>query len=138
MAEPKTRQTEASVEAFLDRVDGDARRQDCLTLVRIMKQATGAEPRMWGSSIVGFGSYTYTYDSGRAGDWPLTGFAPRKQDLTLYIMPGFDSYGALLEKLGKHKTGKSCLYIKRLADVDLGVLKRLVSASVKAMRQRSK
>ncbi len=136
MAEPKTRRTQASVAAFLERVADDARRQDCLTLVRIMKQAARAEPAMWGSSIVGFGSYRYTYASGRAGDWPLIGFAPRKQDLTLYIMPGFDRYGALLGKLGRFKTGKSCLYIKRLADVNLTILEQLISASVKDMKRR--
>ena len=135
MADLKTKRTDASVDAFLKGVVDDTRRQDCLTLLRIMKQAVGAEPKMWGSSMVGFGSYHYKYASGREGDWFLTGFAPRKQDLTLYIMAGFGHSEALLANLGKYKTGKSCLYIKRLADVDLTVLKELISASVKHMKQ---
>ena len=131
MAELKTKETDASVDAFLDRIVDKTRRKDCFTLVQIMKKATRAEPRMWGTSIVGFGTYHYQYASGREGDWPIIGFSPRKQDLTLYIGSGFEGYGKLLAKLGKHKTAKSCLYIKRLADVDLTVLKELVSASVK-------
>ena len=98
-----------------------------------MKRAVGAEPKMWGPSIVGFGHYHYKYASGRENDWFLAGFSPRKQDLTLYIMAGFDRYDALMTKLGKHKTGKSCLYLKRLADVDVAVLEELISASVKHM-----
>ena len=100
-----------------------------------MKEATGAEPRMWGASIVGFGDFHYKYATGREGDWFLTGFAPRKRDLTLYIMAGFEPYKALMARLGKHKTGKSCLYVKRLGDVDIGVLKELVSASVEHLKQ---
>jgi hypothetical protein len=133
MAKLKTQKTNASVTAFLKSVADDDRRKDCQTLVRIMKRAVGAEPKMWGSSIVGFGHYHYKYASGREGDWFLTGFSPRKQDLTLYIMAGFDRYDALMGKLGKHKTGKSCLYLKRLADVDVAVLEELISASVKHM-----
>ncbi len=132
-AKLKTQKTNASVTAFLKAVADDERRKDCQTLVRIMKRAVGAEPKMWGSSIVGFGHYHYKYASGREGDWFLAGFSPRKQDLTLYIMAGFDRYDALMGKLGKHKTGKSCLYLKRLADVDVAVLEELVSASVKHM-----
>ena len=135
MADLKTKRTEASVEAFLKGVVDDTHHEDCLTLLRIMKQATRAEPKIWGSNMVGFGSYHYKYASGREGDWFLTGFAPRKRDLTLYIMAGFKRYQALLAKLGKHKTGKSCLYITRLADVDLRVLKELVFASVKHVKQ---
>jgi len=135
MAELKTKRTEASVTAFLKRVADDTRRQDCLTVLRMMKQATGAEPKMWGSSIVGFGNYHYEYASGREGEWFLTGFAPRKRDLTLYIMAGFGRYDTLLAKLGKFKIGRSCLYIKRLADVDLSVLRKLVSTSVRRMKQ---
>lgn len=134
MADLKTKPTDASVHDFLQGVADDSRRQDCLTLLRIMQQAAGVEPRMWGSSMVGFGSYHYKYASGREGDWFLTGFAPRKQDLTLYIMAGFDRYAGLLANLGKYKTGKSCLYIKRLADVDLAVLQELVAASVQHMK----
>ncbi len=131
MAKPKTAPSNKSVEAFLKTIADDTRRQDCRTVSKIMKQATKAEPKMWGDSIVGFGSYHYMYASGREGDWFLTGFSPRKQSLTLYIMSGFKRYDALLLKLGNHKTGKSCLYIKRLADVDLQVLKELIQQSVK-------
>jgi len=119
MATPKTVPTKASVSAFIKRVENDQRRADCEALVKIMKQITRAEPVMWGPSIVGFGSYHYTYASGREGDWPLTGFSPRKHALTLYIMAGFKRYAPLMKKLGKHSTGSSCLYIKRLEDVDL-------------------
>jgi hypothetical protein len=103
-----------------------------------MKQATRAQPKMWGPSMVGFGSYHYKYDSGHEGDCFLAGFAPRSRELTLYIMPGFEHYQSLLAKLGKHRTGKSCLYIKRLADVDLRVLRELISSSVKEMKQKYK
>ena len=122
MAELKTRPTSASVAAFLKTVADDERRKDCQTLVKLMKQATGAPAKMWGPSIVGFGTYRYVYASGRQGDWPLVGFSPRKQDLTLYIMAGFARYAALMKQLGKHKSGKSCLYLKRLGDVDMAVL----------------
>jgi len=135
MAELKTKRTNASVTAFLKRVPDDTRRRDCLTVVRIMKRATRAAPKMWGASIVGFGSYHYKYASGRQADWFLTGFAPRRQDLTLYIMAGPARYKTLLAKLGKYKTGRACLYIKRLADVNLTVLQQLVSASVRHMKQ---
>ena len=135
MAELKTKQTDASVDAFLNEIADETRRKDCFTLVRIMKQAARAEPRMWGPNIVGFGTYRYKYASGREGDWPITGFSPRKQALTLYIMSGFARNAALLARLGKHKTGGSCLYIKQLADIDLAALKELVSASVKHMKQ---
>ncbi len=131
MAKLKTTPSKKSVDAFLKTIADDARRQDCLTVMKIMKQATKAEPKMWGDSIVGFGSYHYKYASGREGDWFLTGFSPRKQALTLYIMAGFSRYDTLLRKLGKYKTGKSCLYLKRLADVDLAVLKELIQSSVK-------
>jgi hypothetical protein len=136
MAEAKTRPTKASVRAYLDRIANEERRRDCLKLVEIMKRASGARPKMWGARIVGFGSYRYVYASGREGDWPVTAFAPRKQDLTLYIMSGFDGHGALLRKLGRHKTAKCCLYIKRLADVDPKLLEQLVAASVKEMKRR--
>lgn len=136
MAEMKTKPTRTSVASFLKRVD-ETRQADCKTLVKIMKQATRAEPKMWGPSIVGFGSYHYCYESGREGDWFLTGFSPRKRDLTVYIMSGFSEYDHLLAKLGKHKTGKSCLYIKRLADVDLDVLRDLVRQSVHQVKRTS-
>ncbi|HAX43450.1 MAG TPA: DUF1801 domain-containing protein [Bryobacteraceae bacterium] len=136
MAELKTKQTQASVSAFLDAVENEQRRADCRTVLNLMLAVTGEEPKMWGPSIVGFGSYHYKYASGREGDWFVAGFSPRKQDLTLYIMAGFDRYDELMAKLGKYKTGKSCLYLKRLSDVDLGVLEELVRASVEAMRSR--
>ena len=135
MAELKTRPTGRDVEAFLDAVPDAGRRQDCYAIVELMTKATGSEPRMWGPSIVGFGSYHYRYASGREGDWMLTGFSPRKQNLTLYIMTGFDRAGDLLARLGKHSTAKSCLYIKRLADVDLATLAALVEESVRHLRK---
>ena len=131
MAELKTKVNDQPVMAFLDGVADEGRRQDCYTILEMMKKATHAEPRMWGDSIVGFGSYHYTYASGREGDWLLTGFSPRKQNLTLYIMSGFSDFEELLSRLGKHKTGKGCLYIKKLADVDLAVLQELIDRSVK-------
>ncbi len=130
MAELKTRPNDASVEDFLNGVADEQKRQDCLTLVRIMKQATGEEPKMWGDAIVGFGTYYYKYASGREGDWMQVGFSPRKQNLTLYIMSGFSQYEELMKSLGKHSTGKSCLYIKRLEDVDMPTLEKLVQESV--------
>ena len=133
MAELKTKPTQASVLDFLGMLSDDQRRNDCLVVLELMKAATGAEPVMWGSSIVGFGRYQYRYKSGRQGVWPVISFSPRKNDLTLYIMPGFDRYESLLARLGKHKTGKSCLYLKRLSDVDLSILIELIGESVKAM-----
>ena len=135
VAELKTRPSGASVEAFLQGVDDEVRREDCRTVLALMRRVTGAEPEMWGASIVGFGRYHYRYASGREGDWFLTGFSPRKRDLTLYIMAGFSAYDDLLAKLGPHKTGKSCLYVKRLAEVDLEVLEAMVAASVEHMRE---
>lgn len=138
MAELKTKLNNASVGDFLDTVDDPRKRKDCLEIMKIMRQATGAKPKMWGSGIVGFGSYHYVYESGREGDWMLTGFSPRKQNITLYIMPGFDRYRDLMKKLGKHSAGKSCLYIKGLQDVDVLVLKELAAESVKTMRKSRK
>ena len=135
MAELKTKRNKGDVEAFLNSVSGERKRQDSFTIMELMKQVTGQEPEMWGESIVGFGSYHYMYESGREGDWFLTGFSPRKQNLTLYIMSGFDDYDQLLGKLGKHSTGKSCLYIKKIEDVDVDVLKELVQKSVKHMEK---
>ena len=134
-AELKTKVNKASVEGFLNKVKDEAIRKDCFEILKIMKQVTKEEPRMWGSSIVGFGSYHYKGKSGREGDWMLTGFSPRKQNLTLYLMGGFDEQKDLLKKLGKHKTSVGCLYIKKLGDVDKEVLKTLVTASVKRMKQ---
>ena len=137
-AELKTQVNEASVTEFLDGVTDEKKRNDCLVILELMKQVTKEEPKMWGSSIVGFGSYHYKGKSGREGDWMLTGFSPRKQNLTLYLMGGFDTHAALLEKLGKFTIGAGCLYIKTLADVDKEVLKELVQASVERMKQLSK
>ena len=135
MAELKTKQTDESVMEFLNGVPDEKKRQDSFAILELMTEVTGSEPRMWGESIVGFGSYHYRYASGREGDWFVTGFSPRKQNLTLYIMAGFDNYDQLLQNLGKHKTGKSCLYIKRLEDVDLDTLRELVSQSVQHMKE---
>jgi hypothetical protein len=136
MAELKTQPTDHSVRDFIAAIENEDRRRDCQAVLEIMQEATGERPRIWGSGMVGFGSYHYKYASGREGDWFLTGFAPRKNDLTLYIMPGFDRFEALMKRLGKHKTGKSCLYIKRLSDIDPAVLKELVADSVAHMRQQ--
>ncbi|MFP4438788.1 MAG: DUF1801 domain-containing protein [Chloroflexaceae bacterium] len=135
MAELKTQPNEQSVTDFLNAVTDAQKHQDCATILELMQEVTGEQPRMWGGSIVGFGSYHYKYASGREGDWFLTGFSPRKQNLTLYIMAGFDAYDELLQRLGKHKLGKSCLYIKRLADIDLATLKDLVRQSVEHTRK---
>ncbi|MEO1590411.1 MAG: DUF1801 domain-containing protein [Cyanobacteria bacterium J06632_22] len=134
MSDLKTKENDASVEDFLAAVEDDARRQDCLALQSMMERITQKPAKMWGASMVGFGSYHYTYKSGRSGDWFVTGFSPRKRDLTLYIMPGFENYGVLMEILGKFKVGKSCLYLKRLSDVDLDVLETLISQSVEDMQ----
>ena len=135
MAELKTKRNKGDVEAFLKSVPDEKKRQDSFAILDLMKQVTGEDPEMWGESIIGFGSYHYKYDSGREGDWFVTGFSPRKQSLTLYIMAGFDNYDQLLGKLGKHSTGKSCLYVKKIEDVDMDVLKELVRQSVEHMKK---
>lgn len=135
MAELKTRRNKGDVKAFLNSVPDERKRRDSFAILELMKQVTGLEPEMWGDSIVGFGNYHYRYASGREGDWFLTGFSPRAQSLTLYIMAGFDEYDGLLGRLGKHSTGKSCLYIKKLEEVDVEVLKELVRKSVEHMSQ---
>lgn len=134
MSELKTKRNDGDVQAYLDSVENKRRREDALVLLDVMGEVTGEPAEMWGGSIVGFGSYHYVYDSGREGDWFLTGFAPRKGSMTLYIMPGFEHYDDLLARLGKHKIGRSCLYINKLADVDMDVLRDLVAASVAHMR----
>ena len=136
MSELKTKQNDASVEAFLGAVDNDRRREDSFTVLELMKRITGEAPRMWGAAIVGFGSYSYRYASGRSGEWPRIGFSPRKQSLTVYVMPGFGGYDELLSRLGKHRTGKSCLYVNKLADIDMGVLEELIKASLATMSER--
>lgn len=130
----KTRPTDASVDAFLSSVDDEARRNDCRAVAAIMQRATGEPPEMWGPSMVGFGRYHYKYESGREGDWFLAGFSPRKKDLTLYVTAGADRFPELMDRLGKFKTGRSCVYIKRLADVDEEVLEELVARAAAYMR----
>lgn len=135
MAKLKTSPNDQSVKDFIDKITDEKKRQDCWTILKIMEEASGEEARMWGDSIVGFGSYHYKYASGRQGDWFLTGFSPRRRDLTLYIMTGFDGYADLLEDLGNYRTGVSCLYIKRLDEINLTLLKQLVARSMLHMKQ---
>lgn len=130
MSENKTKPTEQDVDGFLDSISDTQRRADCQAIVALMREATGAAPRMWGANIVGFGDHHYRYASGRAGDTFITGFSPRKQNMTLYLSYGFDQHGDLLARLGKHSTGKACLYIKRLADIDQIVLRELFKRTV--------
>jgi len=136
MAENKTKPTQVSVAAFIDAITDQTRRADAKALVKLMQSASGEKPRMWGPSIIGFGSCHYKYDSGRQGDMPLIGFSPRKAANVLYGAIGFNGAEALLAKLGKHTTGKGCLYIKKLADVDSGVLEALVVKSAAAKPAR--
>lgn len=136
MAELKTKQNSASVATFLNSIEDKQKRADARKIASMMRAATGSRAKMWGTAIVGFGSYHYKYASGREGDWMLVGFSPRKQNLTIYIMPGFKAFDKLMAKLGKHSTGKSCLYIKRLADVDEKVLEKLIAESVQYMRSK--
>ncbi len=131
MAELKTKRTQASVATFLNSVANETRRKDAKTVNKLMKDITGARPKMWGPSMVGSGDYHYKYASGREGDWFVTGFSPRSQALTLYIMAGFTKYDSLMKKLGKYKTGRSCLYVKNLEDIDMKVLQQLIRASAK-------
>lgn len=135
MAENKTQFNDASVTEFLDAVPDARKRQDCYAVLEMMREITGEEPRMYGASIVGFGRYHYKYATGREGDAPLAGFSPRKQNLTLYIMAGFDQYEQLLGRLGKFSTGQSCLYVKKLDDVDRETLHELVSQSVEHIKK---
>jgi hypothetical protein len=130
MAELKTKKTTASVAAFIDAVENDARRADAKTVLKLMREVTGERPAMWGPSIIGFGTY-----QGPTGPWPIVGFSPRKANLVLYLMDGYDNE-PLMKNLGKHKTGRSCLYINKLADVDMAVLRKLVEKSVAAMRKK--
>ena len=129
MSDPKTRPTGQDVEQFLEGIADAQQREDSRTLVELISDATGEPPRMWGDSMVGFGSYHYRYASGREGDWPVTGFSPRKQNLTLYLSYGFEQHDDLLERLGRYKVGKACLYLKRLTDVDRSVLRELIRRS---------
>lgn len=133
--ENTTRETDASVDAFVESIADDTRRADCRAVVDLMAELSGEPPKMWGKSIIGFGTYHYRYATGREGDFLRIGVSPRARELTLYIMPGFAGYGDLLERLGRHRTGKSCLYVPRLEQIDWEVLKTLISASLKAMAE---
>jgi hypothetical protein len=135
LADNKTIPTDQNVEEFLNGILDDKKRQDSFTILELMKRVTGLEPQMWGSSIVGLGSYHYKYASGREGDSPLTGFSPRKESLTLYLAYGFEQNEELMKRLGKYKTGKVCLYIKKIEDVDLATLEELVRQSVEQTRR---
>lgn len=130
MSDLKTTRHDGDVIAFIESVDNERRKRDSFVVLELMRDVTGQEPEMWGPAIVGFDSYRYKYESGREGEWFRVGFSPRKQNLTLYIMPGFEQYAGLLDRLGKHKIGKSCLYINKLDDVDLDVLRELIAQSV--------
>jgi hypothetical protein len=135
MAEPKTKKNTASVKGFLDAISDKQQRTDSIAIVELMQVATKEEPKMWGTSIIGFGSYHYKYDSGREGDAPLLGFSPRKANLTFYLGLGSGDRSKLLGTIGKHKTGKGCLYINKLEDIDVKVLKQLVQESIRDMRK---
>ncbi len=130
MAELKTKETRASVKAFLDRIESPQVREDCYAIAALMESVTTEKPKMWGTAIVGFGSYHYVYASGQEGDWPTTAFSPRKQAITVYLMPGFEGQKALMATLGKHTASKSCLYIKRLSDIHVPTLKKLITQSL--------
>ncbi|MHA2008249.1 MAG: DUF1801 domain-containing protein [Promethearchaeota archaeon] len=135
MTDVKTKPTDIDVEEFLKKVENPNKREDSFEILKLMKEVTQEDPIMWGDSIVGFGSYHYKYASGREGDFLITGFSPRKQRFSIYIMSGFDKYEELLSKLGKFKTGKACLYINKLKDVDTEVLKELIKENVKHMKK---
>jgi len=137
MAETKTKPTEASVVKFLERIEDETRRQDCVTIAKLMEETTGSKPKMWGANIVGFGIRRIKYAGGREGDWPIIAFSPRKQNLTLYIAGSFNKHPDLMEKLGKHTLGGGCLYIKRLDDIHLPTLKKLLRESVKQGKKSS-
>ncbi len=136
-AELKTKLNHKNVEEFLNGIANERKRRDCFAILKMMKAITRAEPKMWGNSIVGFGKFHYKYESGREGDWFLTGFSPRKQNLTLYIMAGFKRYPEFLKKLGKHRTGSSCLYINKFSDINHVVLKKLLRSSVRYFSEKS-
>lgn len=135
MAELKTKKNDSSVMDFINSVADDTKKQDSLELLKVFKECTGEDPKMWGSSIIGYGSYHYKSErSKQEGDWPLTGFSPRKQNISIYIMPGFDKYQKELSKIGKYKNSVGCLYIKKLSDIDVDILKFLIKDSVKTMK----
>lgn len=134
MSDLKTKKTKASVRSFIDNIEDEQKRKDANELLKLMRKVTGKRATMWGDSIIGFGEYHYKYKSGREGDWPVTGFSPRKQNISIYIMPGFSRYKKQLAKLGKHKHSVSCLYIKRLSDIDVEILEAIVRDSIEQMK----
>lgn len=136
MSENKTRPTDQSVKTFIDSLDDQQKIAACHTLIELMKDVTGCKPKMWGPSIIGFDEYHYIYESGREGDWMKVGFSPRKREFSLYIMSGFKRHDELMKKLGKYRTGKSCLYVKKLDDIDIEVLRELVEESMKFMDEK--
>ena len=136
MSDLKTKQTSKSVADFIDAIDNDTKRDDSRILLKLMEEVVGEKPKMWGDTIVGFGTYRYVYESGRKGDWMLAGFSPRKQNLTIYIMGGFQNQEKLLAKIGKAKTSVGCLYVKKLADIDVEVLKEMIQLSVETVKKR--
>ena len=136
MASLKTQPNKKSPKEFIQAVDNEKRRKDALEMLKTMEVITGEKPVMWGDSIIGYGNYHYKYESGREGDWFLVGFSPRKQNLVLYLMDGVQRYSELLEKLGKHKTSKACLYINKLEDVEMDILKKLIRESVQHMKNK--
>jgi Domain of unknown function (DU1801) len=138
MAELKTKATDESVEKFINKIPDAERRQDCFAIAKMMEEITGQKPKMWGASIVGFGSYHYKYASGNEGDWPIISFSPRKKDLTLYMMMGFEQHPDLMKQLGKHSTGKACLHIKRLSDIHVPTLKKLMKTAVEQLQDYTK
>lgn len=136
MSSPVTQRNTNSVEAFLHAIPDENKRADAFKFLDLFKKATGLEPEMWGSSIIGFGSYHYVYASGREGDWMLTGFSPRAKNFSLYIMSGFSRFDSLLAELGKHKTGKSCLYVNKWDDINVEALQEMIIASVAYMKEK--
>lgn len=136
MSDLKTKRTDASVQEYLDAIEDSRRKKDCLAIHKMMQRISGCKGSMWGDSMVGYGSYHYKYKSGREGDWFLAGFANRKQSISIYFMSGFSSYDDLLSKLGKHKTGKSCLYIKTMDDIDEKILEQMIRSSITFIQQK--
>ncbi|MBL0146886.1 MAG: DUF1801 domain-containing protein [Chitinophagaceae bacterium] len=138
MAKAKTVETQSNVADFLNTITDESKRKDCFAILEIMKKQTGFDAKMWGPSIVGFGSYHYKYESGREGDAPLVAFSPRKAEISLYLSSSFDKRTELLAKFGKHKSAKACIYVKKLADVDIEVLKKMISLSVEHVKRLHK
>ena len=136
MADLKTKPNDGDVHAFIEALENDRKRDDSKILLKLIGEITGEQPKMWGDSIVGYGNYHYVYETGREGDWFLAGFSPRKQSITIYMMGGFDGQDEMLEKLGKHKKSVGCLYIKKLADVDMSTLEKMIKKSVETLKKR--